>query len=157
MSNPYEARSSMIPPEDRYSDVPLYGRYHPEESDFRPESKYFGTSNNNNSKESLLYWGSVLKQCDESVRIYESEEGGRDVFALGSIIVKSSHLKDALEGRRAERNYTYADANEVKAVQMAEKVLESHGMNVKVPQIYFSGEVCKGSVWHLIDFCTKVV
>ncbi|KAI1479204.1 hypothetical protein F4774DRAFT_410279 [Daldinia eschscholtzii] len=72
----------------------------------------------------------------EHNRIYESEEGGRDVFALGSVIIKSSHLKVNPEGRRIHRDYSYADANEVEAIHLAKKILG----NIKVPQVYFASK-----------------
>lgn len=127
--NPYEANPLKIPPSDRYADVPLYGRYFPQPNDFKLDSDYINSA----TLESLQYWTSVLKKCDESNRIYDNQDGGRDVFALGTIIVKSSHLKATLEGRKAERDYSYADANEVRATDLARNAL---GGNVKVPRIY---------------------
>lgn len=59
------------------------------------------------------------------------------MFALGTVIVKSSHLKKTLEGRRSHRDYSYADANEVAATALARKVLDSS----KVPRIYFAAKV----------------
>lgn len=38
----------------------------------------------------------VLAKCTELNRIYESDEGGRDVFALGSVIIKAQ--AESLEG-----------------------------------------------------------
>lgn len=131
--NPYEANPQKIPPTDRYADVPFYGRYFPRLDDFKPDRNYI----NSTSAESLKYWASVLKRCDASVRIYENTDGGRDVFALGSVIVKSSHLKECLEGRRGHRDYSYADANEVEATALARKVLG----DVKAPEIYFASKV----------------
>jgi hypothetical protein len=94
--NPYEANPSKIPSSDRYADVPFYGRYLPQPADFKPDPNHI----NSTTPESLTYWQSVLQQCDESHRIYENLDGGRDVFALGSVIVKSSHMKAVLvDGR----------------------------------------------------------
>ncbi|KAJ8132175.1 hypothetical protein O1611_g1447 [Lasiodiplodia mahajangana] len=87
--NPYEANPDKIPSTDRFADVPLNGRYFPQPTDFRPEEKHINSA----TSESLEYWSTVLTQCAELTRLYESDEGGRDVFALGSVIVKSSHLK----------------------------------------------------------------
>jgi hypothetical protein len=131
--NPYEAHPAKIPSTDRYTDVPFYGRYFPQPDDFRPDPQHI----NSTTPESISYWLSVLKRCDPSVRLYENTDGGRDVFALGSVIVKSTHLKEKLEGRRAERDYSLADANEVEATALARRVLGS----VRVPQIYFAGKV----------------
>lgn len=76
--------------------------------------------------------------CDADTRIYENQDGGRDVFALGSVIIKSSHLKSTLEGRRACRDYSFADANEVKATALVRDVL----LDVAVPEILFADKVC---------------
>jgi COMPASS component SPP1 len=59
------------------------------------------------------------------------------VFALGSVIIKSSHLKPTLEGRRSHRDYAFADANEVEAIPLARRVLG----DVRVPQVYFAAKV----------------
>lgn len=131
--NPYEASPEKIPCTDRYIAEPFYGRYSPRTNDFVPDKRYVNSA----SLESLEYWMSVLEQCDESVRIYDNIDGGRDVFALGSVIVKSSHLKEKLEGRRAHRDYSFADKNEVEATALARRVLG----DIKVPGIYFAGKV----------------
>jgi hypothetical protein len=131
--NPYEANPEKIPPTDRYADVPLYGRYLPHPTDFKPDAKHI----NSTTPESLAYWSELLGRCDEDNRIYENQDGGRDVFALGSVIIKSSHLKEVLEGRRSHRDYSYADANEVEATALARQVLD----DIKVPRIYFAAKV----------------
>ncbi|KAI0154252.1 hypothetical protein GGR57DRAFT_467678 [Xylariaceae sp. FL1272] len=131
--NPYEANPAKIPANDRYLDVPLYGRYFPTSDDFKPDPKHIGSV----SEESLKYWGSVLDLCSTSNRIYEGLEGARDVFAVGSVIIKSSHLHAQLQGRRASRDFSYADANEVKATAVARAVLQ----DVKVPMIYFASKI----------------
>lgn len=131
--NPYEARPEKVPSTDRYADEPLYGRYFPLPSDFKPDAKFIGAT----TPDAIEYWAGVLKDCTESNRIYENQDGGRDVFALGQVIVKSSHLKKIPEGRRAHRDYSYADANEVKATAIAKTVLG----DVKVPNIYFASKV----------------
>lgn len=131
--DPYEANPDKILPDDRYADVPFYGRYYPRPVDFRPNPKYLGSG----SDASLKYWESVLVLCSESTRIYEDTEGGRDVFALGSVIVKSSHLHVGVQGRRLTRDYSYADENEVKATELARGLLG----DVMVPAIYFAGKV----------------
>ncbi|KAF2278679.1 uncharacterized protein EI97DRAFT_371953 [Westerdykella ornata] len=131
--DPYEARPDKIPPTDRYINEPHYGRYFPQPADFKPDPRHI----NSTTDESLKYWASVLSQCDEKTRVYDNQYGGRDVLALGSVIVKSSHLKAALEGRRAHRDYSYADANEVEATALARSVLG----DVQVPHIYFAGQI----------------
>lgn len=145
--NPYEANPDKIPPTDRYEDVPPYGRYHPRPDDFQPDAQHM----NSTTPESLAYWSAVLKKCTASIRIYESGEDGRDVFALGSVIVKSSHLK---ETQPSERDYSYADANECKAVELARGVL---GESVKVPNIYFAGKVRFESTIHNNNYITSFI
>ncbi|KAI1370393.1 hypothetical protein F4677DRAFT_365542 [Hypoxylon crocopeplum] len=131
--NPYESDPDKIPEGDLYADVPLYGRYFPRPTDFKPDAKH----SNSTTPESLDYWSTVLAQCTELNRIYENDEGGRDVFAFGSVIVKSSHLKTIPEGRRSYRDYSYADANEVEAIRLAKEALD----DVKVPQVYFASKI----------------
>lgn len=131
--NPYESDPDKIPEDDLYADVPLYGRYFPRPNDFKPDAKHI----NSKTPESLNYWSTVLEQCTELNRIYENNEGGRDVFALGSVIIKSNHLNVTPEGRRSSRDYSYADANEVEAIRLAKKVLD----DIKVPQVYFAAKV----------------
>ena len=70
--------------------------------------------------------------------MYPADEGGRDVFALGSVIVKSSHLHARREkSQGAEIDYSYTDANESQAIALAKTVLK----DVKVPENYFAGKV----------------
>lgn len=92
--NPYGPNPNNIPATDRYADVPFYGRYFPRPDDFRVDLQHV----NSQSAASLQYWVSVVDLCNESVRIYPADEGGRDVFALGSVIVKSSHLHNQGDG-----------------------------------------------------------
>ncbi|KAK4152382.1 hypothetical protein C8A00DRAFT_44540 [Chaetomidium leptoderma] len=123
--NPYEANPEKIPPGDRYADVPFYGRYHPTAVDFQPDP---------------THWSSVLAQCDKTNRIYENLDGGRDVFALGGVIVKSRHLHPEQEGRRSTRDYSLADENEVVATAVVRQCL-SQQLAIRVPQIYFAGKI----------------
>jgi hypothetical protein len=89
------------------------------------------------STDSLRYWASVVSLCTEDIRIYPADEGGRDVFALGSVTVKSSHLRAREGAQCTEIDFSYADANEVRAIALAKTVLK----DVKVPEIYFAGKV----------------
>ncbi|KAH9983848.1 kinase-like domain-containing protein [Xylariaceae sp. FL0662B] len=131
--DPYVSNPDNIPATDDYAEVPFYGRYFPRPDDFHVDLQHV----NSQSVDSLQYWASVVDLCNESVRIYPADEGGRDVFALGSVIVKSSHLHKTRDGQYTEIDYSYADANEVQAVAIAESVLK----NVRVPQIYFAGKI----------------
>jgi COMPASS component SPP1 len=51
MNNPYEADPAKIPPTDRYVEDPLYGRYLPRPTDFRPDVRHV----NSTTPESLEY------------------------------------------------------------------------------------------------------
>lgn len=127
--NPYETNPDHIPSTDLYADVPLYGRYTPKPDDFQVDLQQTNFQS---------YWASVIELCNESVRIYPADEGGRDVFALGSVIVKSSHLHDT-----QEIDYSYADANEVRAFAIAKDLFKDI---IRVPDIYFAGKVCSRSL-----------
>ncbi|EPE04316.1 phd transcription factor [Ophiostoma piceae UAMH 11346] len=131
--NPYEARPDKIPEGDRYIAEPFYGRYHPLPDDFRPDSQHVMSD----SPGALAYWASVVQRCDFSTRLYENNFGGRDVFAVGTVIVKSSHLHSAAS-RSEERDYSFADRNEVAATALAREVLPR---SVKVPAIYFADKI----------------
>ena len=127
--NPYETNPDHIPSTDLYADVPLYGRYTPKPDDFQVDLQQTNFQS---------YWASVIELCNESVRIYPADEGGRDVFALGSVIVKLSHLHDT-----QEIDYSYADANEVRAFAIAKDLFKDI---IRVPDIYFAGKVCSRSL-----------
>lgn len=131
--SPYETDPAKIPSNDRYADIPLYGRYGPAVDDFKPQLEHI----NSTSPQSLRYWEGVLSLCNDSTLAYKNEldDDGRDVFALGSVIVKSGHLHET-----PTRDYSYNDANEVAAVAIAQQPLAKLG--VKVPEIYFTGKVC---------------
>lgn len=141
--NPYEADPDRIPVSDPYADVPFYGRYLPRPDDFRVDPRHV----NSQTADSLQYWESVLDRCNESVRIYPADEGGRDVFALGTVIVKSSHLHQLTDGQSTVVDYSYADANEAQAVILARSVLK----DVRVPDIYFAGQVINGLPPHVCN------
>jgi len=131
--NPYESNPDNIPATDPYADVPYYGRYLPRPDDFQVDPQYIRSQ----SPDALRYWSSVLSRCTETLRIYPADENGRDVFALGSVIVKSSHLHEDKDGGVATVDYSYADANEIEATTLCRDVIYP----VKVPRIYFSGKV----------------
>ncbi|KZF19128.1 hypothetical protein L228DRAFT_271388 [Xylona heveae TC161] len=133
MTNPYETDPEKIPSTDPYADVPFYGRYRPRPGDFRVDLQHV----NSHSTDSLRYWASVVSLCTEENRIYPADEGGRDVFALGSVIVKSSHLHARAGAQSTEIDFSYADANEHRAITLAKTVLK----DVKVPEIYFAGKI----------------
>lgn len=133
MTNPYEADPDKIPPTDIYADVPFYGRYYPKPDDFRVDLQHV----NSQTTDSLRYWASVVSLCTEEIRIYPADDGGRDVFALGSVIVKSSHLHTRQGTQCTEIDFSYADTNELRAIALAKAVLK----DVKVPEIYFAGKV----------------
>jgi hypothetical protein len=127
--DPYEADAGKISPTDLYYDLPLYGRYNPSPQDFKPLEKYC-SSNNSQTREALQYWTEVLEKCDSTCYVYQNPFGGRDVFALGSIIIKSCHLRSS----ESSRDYSIADKNEVEAIRLVPST-------VPVPRILFSGKV----------------
>ncbi|KAJ5860493.1 uncharacterized protein N7529_007803 [Penicillium soppii] len=133
MTSPYEADPDKIPAADLYADVPCYGRYCPKPDDFHVDHQHV----NSQGPESLTYWASVIDICTEENRIYPADAGDRDVFALGSTIVKSSHLHATGDTQSPEIDFSYADANEIKAITLAKTVLS----DIKVPEIYFAGKV----------------
>ena len=141
--NPYATDLDKIPKTDKYLDVPLYGRYRPKPDDFQVDRPHI----NSQSSDSLQYWASVVGLCDESVRIYPADEGGRDVFALGNVIVKSSHLHTRDDAQYTEIDYSYADANEIKAIAIAKTDLP----NIRVPEIYFAGKVLIPLCFYLLS------
>ncbi len=132
--NPYEADAGKVPESDRYRDTPSYGRFLPRPDDFTPDPAYV----NSTTPEALRYWAAVLERCSPSNRVYENDDGGRDVFALGSVIIKSSHLHASVAGRRACRDYSLADANEVAATALVRALTTT---DVQVPEFYFSSKV----------------
>ncbi|KAI1331182.1 kinase-like domain-containing protein [Xylariaceae sp. FL0255] len=105
--NPYESDPAKIPATDLYADVPFYGRYLPRPDDFQVDPQYV----NSESPGALRYWSSVLSLCTKSVRIYPADEGGRDVFALGSVIIY--------------------------AIEISRHVLN----HIDLPKIYFCGKI----------------
>ncbi|KAF3905934.1 hypothetical protein ABW21_db0201118 [Orbilia brochopaga] len=130
--NPYEADPAKISADDLYADIPLYGRYFPQGDDFRPEARHTKST----TPESVLYWKSILERLDSSTLLYKDpDDDGRDVFALGSIIVKSSHLKPMLP----KRQYALSDENEVAAITLVQDALNE--MGVQVPEILFVGKI----------------
>ena len=127
--NPYEADPIKIPANDPYSREPFFGRYLPRVDDFQVDKKHIRSE----ASESLDYWSSVLAKCDSSTILFDNPWGGRDVFAVGSVIVKSSHRKNV------SRDHLYSDRNEVEATNLAKSALLELG--VMVPQFYFAGQV----------------
>lgn len=126
--NPYECDPARIPPTDQYAEMPLYGRYAPNEDDFRPDLTFTNWA----STDALSYWASILALCTENNCIRSAAKGGRDAFALGTVIVKSSHLHP-----EKELDWTFADANECAAIDIAKTKLP----DIKVPTIHFAGKV----------------
>lgn len=121
MTSPYEADPAKIPTNEMYADVLVDGRYYPKNDDFRVDFQHV----NSQTIDSLRYWALVVRLCTEEIWIYPADEGGRDGFALGSVIVKSNYLH-AREGTQCtEIDYTYADANEIIAnASLSEKQLQ---------------------------------
>jgi len=129
--NPYEADPSKIPAADPYINEPFFGRYLPQSDDFKPD---LDEHIHSTSPESLAYWTSVLERCNDTTILFDNPWGGRDVFAVGSLIIKSSHRKNGVG-----RDYLCSDLNEVEAAALAQNILRD--VDVKVPNIYFAGKV----------------
>ncbi|KAJ0163864.1 hypothetical protein CTA2_2228 [Colletotrichum tanaceti] len=100
----FASRPEEIPDTDQHADVPLYGRCSPTPDDFRIDTQ-------------------------SSVRIYTAGGGGRDVFALGSITIKSCHLHEGVGVRHTEIDYSNVDANEIRAIALARRVLADMNIN----------------------------
>ncbi|KKK13893.1 hypothetical protein ARAM_004210 [Aspergillus rambellii] len=131
--DPYAADPEKIPTTDLYADLPSFGRYYPKPDDFRIEIQHV----NSRTPESLRYWASVVGLCTEENQICPSVDGTRAVFVLGSVIVKSNHLHARDEAQWTEIDRSYGDSNEVQAIALAKTVLK----DIKVPEIYFAGEI----------------
>ena len=125
-TNPFETDVTKVPSTDLYTDRPLYGRYEPHPDDFVPDPE--------RRQDDLEYWESVLERCSEENRI-SSIPGRRETFAVGSIIVGSSHLQYPKDYPTI--NYLARDRNEVKALSM----MREEFANYKVPKIWFQGHV----------------
>ncbi|PGG96949.1 hypothetical protein AJ79_09391 [Helicocarpus griseus UAMH5409] len=65
--------------------------------------------------------------------MYPADDGRRNLFVLGNVILKSSHLHE-----EQEIDYSFADANEVAAISVAENVLSNtrKGSQVLVSQLH---------------------
>jgi hypothetical protein len=105
---------------------------YPASNDFRPLSEYY----NSYTPESLEYWEKALERCELTCHVYQNPFGGRNIFALGSIITKSGHLRteNHASGSESTRDYSIADANEAAAIQLVPKTIIT-------PRIIFAGKV----------------
>lgn len=128
--DPYETDVSKVPSSDLYRHDFGYGRYRRLTDDFEIDRRRVGST----TPEALTYWAQVLEKCTTDVRMYENDEHGRDVFALGTVIVKSSHLRS-----HCTRDHTLADMNEVAAIDLARKPLLE--LAIQVPEILFAAKV----------------
>ncbi|KAJ5158683.1 uncharacterized protein N7500_008334 [Penicillium coprophilum] len=117
--NPYIADPDHIPPADLYADLPLHGRYSAKPDDFCIDVKDI----NCQYPHSVQYWASVHDLCNKSLGVYPADEGGRDVSALGNIIVKPGYLHTQDGAEYSEIIFYYADANDVQAMALAKNVL----------------------------------
>ncbi|EGE01997.1 protein kinase subdomain-containing protein [Trichophyton equinum CBS 127.97] len=84
------------------------------------------------SPESIEYWEAILDRCNTSTRITKPSIGGRDVFVIGNITVKSDHLDP-----RGGSGYHLLDANEVAAVKLVKDAIPG----IQVPQTYFNSKI----------------
>ncbi|EDN03441.1 predicted protein [Histoplasma mississippiense (nom. inval.)] len=100
-------------PTDLYANLPLYGRCRPEPGHFHVKTEHVGSQSSDCE--------SVIGLYDESIRIYPAGESGRDVFAPGNVIVKSSHPHDT-----QEIACSFADANEVDTISIAKNLIQKY-------------------------------
>ncbi|GBF63660.1 Set1 complex component [Trichophyton mentagrophytes] len=84
------------------------------------------------SPESIEYWEAILDRCNTSTRITKPSIGGRDVFVIGNITVKSDHLDPG-----GGSGYHLLDANEVAAVKLVKDAIPG----IQVPQTYFNSKI----------------
>ena len=124
--NPYETDVRKVPESDVYADLPLYGRYSPHPTDFTPDP--------NRSQDDVEYWKSVIGKCSEKNRVL-SIPGRRETFAIGSVIVQSSHLQ--YPRHYPTVNYRMRDQNEVAALS----IMRENFPKIPVPHVYYQGEV----------------
>ncbi|KAL6895359.1 hypothetical protein HDV57DRAFT_6871 [Trichoderma longibrachiatum] len=92
--NPYIAHPDHIPKDDRYADLPLYGRYYPRPDDFRIDVRHA----NSTSPESLRYWEAVLGLCTESNLIYPETQ-----TKVGMYLPSAVSLSNLAIGMKAQR------------------------------------------------------
>lgn len=137
--NPYEADPFKIPKTDKYlSHHPHYGRYLPQETDFRPDERYIMST----SSEAFAYWEQILTKCNHETRINFPREDGRDTFAVGSVIVKSGHLSSS------PNKYNGVDCNEDAVLKQAAKLLPEfqlprilHRPNIRGRNVLFQSRI----------------
>ncbi|KAF3095922.1 hypothetical protein TWF594_005048 [Orbilia oligospora] len=73
----------------------------------------------------------------------DPDDDARDVFAFGSIIVKSSHLKSTLPMRQ----YSLSDENELAATKVVRGAFNR--MGIEVPEILFAGKIVGIIDWEI--------
>ncbi|KAK1772809.1 hypothetical protein QBC33DRAFT_554252 [Phialemonium atrogriseum] len=110
--DPYETDPAKIPPTDDYAHVLFH----------TPDVV-------------LRYWESVVyEKCTYANVMYESEEY-RDIFAVGSVIIKSNHMTHV----PYHRDHSLSDANAPVAIALVHDCLAE--MGIQVPTIYFQGKI----------------
>jgi hypothetical protein len=113
MSNPYNAK--IIPKNDVYGDVPLYGRFESTVDDFDPTNK--------TPQE-------ILKLCGPANEMLP-EVPVRRIYALGKVIIKGADFGGGSP-------HQYGDANEAAAIIA---LVSEHFPEIPVPEIIFQGKV----------------
>jgi hypothetical protein len=111
--------TEQIPPSDLYSSTPLYGRYTPRPGDLTPDSL----------PPAALY---TLVVRPENSLIPDPEYTGRKIYALGHVIVKGQHVE-----KGQVISHKMGDMNDVAAI----KLVRDRFPTIRVPEIYFQGEV----------------
>lgn len=135
--DPYETDPEKIrASNDPYNDIPSHGRYLAQSDDFRPLPEHVGST----SSDSLAYWKAVLKRCTDAERIYPNDSGGRDVFALGGVILKSSHLNE-------DRGRDYAPSRRERGRGHRSFRPALAELQIRVPETYFEGKEAETVLW----------
>ncbi|KAJ5234995.1 uncharacterized protein N7469_004163 [Penicillium citrinum] len=131
-TRPYETNPARIPRDDPFlAQSPQYGRYAPHASDFTPRYQTWHQSD----PDINTYWREIAQKY--STPEYSLNlSGPRDVFAVGSVIIRVDH--EAAHDGAAEW-YSCANANELSASRKMEEPLREVG--VTVPVVHFCGTI----------------
>jgi COMPASS component SPP1 len=128
----YEADPKKVSKKDSYlARSPHYGRYAPHPDDFTPEYDDWYSS----ERDAIPYWTQILEQFCTSENAL-NEPGTRIAFAVGKVIVR---IDQSEATGSAVEQYSYLNANELRAARKAEEVLKNLG--VAVPKILFCGTI----------------
>lgn len=97
--------------------------YCPQDNDFTPNPVYIRSTDST----SLEYWESVLDQCVPETRLNAPKPGKRDIYGVGSLVIKYGHNSLGSTG-----DYSFLDENEETAVGLAAEALPE----LQLPKYY---------------------